>query len=75
MIIERASKLSDKYGNNQYPDAVYTVPPWWGPVEREQLASIGELAGINALGLISENTGSAIKYAFERKEQKKLNML
>lgn len=48
MIIERARKLSDKFGNNEYPDAVYTVPPWWGPVEREQLASIGELAGINA---------------------------
>jgi len=48
MIIERARTLSDKYGNNEYPDAVYAVPPWWGPVEREQLASIGELAGINA---------------------------
>ena len=75
MILERASKLSDKYGKTSYPDAVYTVPPWWGPVEREQLAACGDLAGINALGLISENTGSIVKYAFERKEQAKLNVL
>jgi len=75
MILERASILSDKYGKTVYPDAVYTVPSWWGPVEREQLASIGELAGISSLGLISENTGSVIKYAFERKETKKINML
>lgn len=75
MILQHASFISDKFGNTTYPDAIYTVPPWWSPIEREQLQSMGELAGINPLGFVSENTGSVMKYAFERKATEKINML
>ena len=75
MILQYASQISNKYGGTQYTDAVYTVPPWWGPYERSQLVSMAELAGLKPISLVSENTGSAVKYAFDRQENKKINML
>ena len=39
MILEHADNISDKYGSTDFTEAVYTIQPWWNPVDRELVMS------------------------------------
>lgn len=46
-------------------DAVITVPGYWGHKERQAMLDAGELAGLNVLSLINENTAAAVQYGID----------
>ncbi|KAF5949554.1 hypothetical protein HYC85_011547 [Camellia sinensis] len=47
-------------------DAVITVPPYFGQVERKGLLQAAQLAGINVLSLINEHSGAALQYGIDK---------
>jgi hypoxia up-regulated 1 len=47
-------------------DAVLTVPGFYTQREREALKTAAELAGLNVLSLIEENTAAALHYGMDR---------
>lgn len=50
-------------------DAVVTVPPYFNQAERRSMALAAEIAGLNLLQLINDNTAAGINYGmFRRKE-------
>ena len=50
-------------------DAVITVPPYFNQAERRSMALAAEIAGLNLLQLINDNTAAGINYGmFRRKE-------
>jgi len=47
-------------------DCVLTVPDFWTTKERRALLDAAELAGLNVLSLINENSAAALHYGIER---------
>lgn len=45
MVLQHAKFISDKFGGVNFNDVVFTIPPWWTPVENEILYSAAKLAG------------------------------
>ncbi len=66
MILEHARELSTKHSGEEAKDVVFGIPTWWTPSERKTLLSAARLAGLNVLGMSSENTGTAIYHAATR---------
>lgn len=48
-------------------DCVLTVPHHFTQVERQAVIDAAELAGLNVLSLINENTAAAVQYGIDRK--------
>lgn len=45
MVLGHAKHISDVFGKTIFYDVVFTVPPWWTPVENEMLYVAAKLAG------------------------------
>lgn len=71
MVLEYANQISDLFAKQDVMDAFFSVPPWWGPEERKILFTAAKLGGLNALGFVSENTGSAVYHSNGRKADAK----
>jgi hypoxia up-regulated 1 len=56
------------------PDAVITVPAWFGIAQRQALINAAALANVNVLALINTHAAAALQFGIERdfadKEQK-----
>ena len=63
--------LSEKFGKVEIKDCVFTVPSHWSIRARYQLLQAIELAGLNVLSLIHENTAAALFYSIERTDENK----
>ncbi len=42
------------------------MPPFFTQIERQALIDAAELAGLNVLSLVNENTAAAVQYGFDR---------
>jgi hypoxia up-regulated 1 len=66
MVLHYAAGLADAHVGAPVPDAVVTVPPYFGQAERRALTQAAQLAGINVLALINEHAGAALQYGIDK---------
>ncbi|XP_042508213.1 heat shock 70 kDa protein 17-like [Macadamia integrifolia] len=66
MIISYERNLAEVRSKVPNKDAVITVSPYFGQVERKGLLQAAELAGINVLSLINEHSGAALQYGIDK---------
>lgn len=56
MKLKHIKRMAEKETEADIKDCVITVPPFWTYKERQALLDASEMAGLNVLGLINENT-------------------
>ncbi|KAL7217612.1 hypothetical protein ACSBR2_010958 [Camellia fascicularis] len=66
MVLGYALHLAEFHSKVPIKDAVITVPPYFGQVERKGLLQAAQLAGINVLSLINEHSGAALQYGIDK---------
>ena len=66
MILTRTREDAEAMAEEPIKDVVITVPPFWAQDERQALLDAAELAGMNVLGLMNENSAVAMKYAIDK---------
>eukprot|EP01047_Picozoa_sp_COSAG01_P060146 COSAG01_NODE_7330_length_3248_cov_14.447444_1_plen_1001_part_10 len=67
MLLTRQREDAEAMAEEPIKDVVLTVPPFWAQDERQALLDAAELAGMNVLGLMNENSAVAMKYAIDKK--------
>ncbi|CAD8067693.1 unnamed protein product [Paramecium sonneborni] len=71
MVLKFIAKLVDFNHQIQIKDVVLTVPSEWNISQRSALKSAAQLAELEVLGIINENTAAALYYALERQDENK----
>ncbi|KAI7741742.1 hypothetical protein M8C21_000586 [Ambrosia artemisiifolia] len=66
MVLGYGMKLAEFHSKVVVKDAVVTVPPYFGQVERKGLMQAAELAGVNVLALLNEHSGAALQYGIDK---------
>ena len=66
-IIAKQREDAEAIAEEPIKDVVITVPPFWAQDERQALLVAAELAKMNVLGLLNENSAVAMKYAIDKK--------
>lgn len=73
-ILHYAKQITEAQSGGPVPDAVITVPAWFGIAQRQALINAASLAGVNVLALINTHAAAALQFGIERdfadKEQK-----
>jgi hypoxia up-regulated 1 len=54
MQFAHMKKMAESYGGEKVHGAVVTVPPYYGPFERQVILDAAELGGINVLSLMND---------------------
>lgn len=65
-MLQYARRIVDEHAGGPIPDAVITVPAFFGQAQRQALSDAAALAGLNLLGLINTHTAAALQYGIER---------
>lgn len=65
MLLSHAREFSEVISATPIKDAVFTVPSFFTDAQRSAIFDAADLAGIRVLGLVEENTGSAIQYGID----------
>ncbi|MFS7957697.1 putative Heat shock protein 70 family [Helianthus anomalus] len=60
MVLGYGMRLAEFHSKVMVKDAVVTVPPYFGQVERKGLLQAAELTGLNVLALVNEHSGDAL---------------
>lgn len=63
MLFAHAKRIASDFIEAPVQDCVVTIPSHFSPRQRQALLDAAELAGLNVLSLIHENTAAAIQYA------------
>ncbi|MFS7908284.1 putative Heat shock protein 70 family [Helianthus anomalus] len=66
MVLGYGMRLAEFHSKVMVKDAVVTVPPYFGQVERKGLLQAVELAGLNVLALVNEHSGAALQYGIDK---------
>ena len=66
MMLAHVKEFSQVFAGGPIGDAVITVPSYWTQNERLALLDAAELAGLNILSLVDENTAGGIHYGIDR---------
>merc|ERR1719494_391812 len=67
MILAYVKRIAEAENNDRpVVDAVVTVPMSWSQQERKAFMDSANLAGLNILSLLNENTAAALTYGIER---------
>eukprot|EP00484_Ammonia_sp_Unknown_P025922 CAMPEP_0197040824 /NCGR_PEP_ID=MMETSP1384-20130603/17465_1 /TAXON_ID=29189 /ORGANISM="Ammonia sp." /LENGTH=944 /DNA_ID=CAMNT_0042471649 /DNA_START=73 /DNA_END=2903 /DNA_ORIENTATION=+ len=69
MKLKHIKRMAEKEFDAEVKDCVITVPEFWSYKERQALMDASQMAGLNVLGLINENTAAALQYALSREYQ------
>mmetsp|Transcript_43963 Transcript_43963/g.64586 ORF Transcript_43963/g.64586 Transcript_43963/m.64586 type:complete len:998 (+) Transcript_43963:63-3056(+) len=78
MVLTHAKDITAAYqgsGTSMVRDCVLTVPSFYTQHERRALLDAAELADLNILALIDENTAAALQYGMDRVDEKPNNVL
>ena len=67
MLLTKQREDAEALAEEPIKDVVITVPPYWAQDERQALLDAAELAKMNVLGLMNENSAVAMKYAIDKK--------
>ena len=54
--------MAEKETEGEIKDCVITVPEFWSYKERQALLDASQMAGLNVLGLINENTAGFVSF-------------
>jgi len=65
-VLQYAQSIAEAQSGAPVPDAVITVPPYFGQAQRQALLEAAELAGINVMGLINTHTAAALQFGIEK---------
>jgi len=71
MILAYGRELAEKQANGSVKDAVITVPSYYNQERRRMLIDAAELAGLNVVQLVHENTAAALMYGIDRMDSEK----
>lgn len=74
MIIKQVKFLAEKQGSVQIRDCVLTVPSHWNMDQRQSLHTAVQIAELNLLSLIYENSAAALFYGLERNDANKTHI-
>ena len=66
MVLAHVKEFSQVFAGGPIQDAVITVPSYWTQNERIALMDAADLAGLNVLSLVDENTAGGIHYGIDR---------
>uniref|UniRef100_A0A914VZ10 Hypoxia up-regulated protein 1 n=1 Tax=Plectus sambesii TaxID=2011161 RepID=A0A914VZ10_9BILA len=69
MILSEARKMTEKFAEQPVKDVVITVPPYFNQAERRAMAAAAELAGLNLLQLVNDNTAAGLNYGVFRMKE------
>ena len=76
MVLTHAKDITAAYGvTSPLKDCVLTVPSFYTQHERRALLDAAELAELNVLALINENTAAALHFGIDRIDEKPLTYL
>ena len=76
MVLTHAKDITAAYGvTTPLKDCVLTVPSFYTQHERRALLDAAELAELNVLALVNENTAAALHFGIDRIDEKPLNYL
>ena len=67
MLLTKQREDAEALAEEPIKDVVITVPPFWAQDERQALLDAAELAKMNVLALMNENSAVAMKYAIDKK--------
>lgn len=65
MILEHVKDMTFAFGEQTVKDCVITVPTFFTQLEREAVLTAAQIARLNVLGLIEENTAAALHYGMD----------
>lgn len=68
MIIKQVKFLAESQGSVQIRDCVLTVPSHWSLDQRLSLETAVQLAELNLISFIYENTAAALFYGLDRND-------
>ncbi len=76
MVLTHAKDITAAYGvTSPLKDCVLTVPAFYTQHERRALLDAAELADLNVLALINENTAAALHFGIDRIDETPVNYL
>jgi hypoxia up-regulated 1 len=68
MILQKAKEYAETFAEQTLSEAVITVPPFFSQAERRAMLRAAQLAGLNVLQLINDNTAVALNYGIFRQK-------
>lgn len=71
MFLEHIKEMSEKFGETSIKDCSITVPNFWTRDTRVKLINSAQIAGLNVLSLVNENTAAAYYYGLDRLDEEK----
>ena len=71
MMLEHIKDMSEKFGETSIKDCSITVPNFWNRDTRVKLINSAQVAGLNVLALVNENTAAAYYYGLDRLDEEK----
>ncbi|KAH8849844.1 Hypoxia up-regulated protein 1 [Schistosoma japonicum] len=66
MLFEYAHDYAEAYAGSSIKTCVLTVPSYFGQAERRRLMHVSEIAGLNVLQLINDNSAVALNFGLLR---------
>lgn len=66
MMLTHVKDMTNHFGGKTIKDCVITVPSFFTQHEKEALYTAAEIADLNVLSLIEENTAAALQYGIDR---------
>jgi hypoxia up-regulated 1 len=67
MTLENSLRLASEEAGSDVKDTVLTVPVFFTQKQRQALLDAAEVAGLNVLSLVNENTAAAVQYGIDLK--------
>jgi molecular chaperone DnaK (HSP70) len=75
MILKYGRTLSETQAGGKISDCVITVPNYFSRAQRHLFNQAAELAGLNILQMVHENTAAATYFGLERMDETPLNVM
>jgi hypoxia up-regulated 1 len=66
MMMQHAKEMTSSFGGKQIKDCVMTIPSYFTQHERRALYTAANIADLNVLSLIEENTAAALHFGIDR---------
>ncbi len=66
MVLKKMKETAEAYLGSEVTDAVITVPAYFNDSQRQSTKDAARIAGLNAIGMISEPTAAALAYGLDK---------
>ncbi|CDW58259.1 hypoxia up regulated protein 1 [Trichuris trichiura] len=69
MIIREARVHAEAFAGQQVPDAVISIPAFFNQAERRAMVTAAQIAGVNLIALMNDNTAAGLNYGMFRRNE------